>query len=53
MVTKSIRTGVIGAGVMGERHCRVYSNLRGVEFVGVFDVNHLRGHELIVARSCR
>jgi virulence factor len=43
---KPIRTGVIGVGSMGERHCRVYSTLRGVELIGVFDVNHLRGHEV-------
>lgn len=43
---KPIRVGVVGAGVMGERHCRVYANLRGVDFVGVFDVNHMRGHEV-------
>jgi predicted dehydrogenase len=43
---KLIRVGVIGAGLMGERHCRVYSTLRGAEFVGVFDVNHVRGHEV-------
>ena len=42
----ALRVGVIGAGVMGERHCRVYSNLRDVKFVGVFDVNHVRGHEV-------
>jgi virulence factor len=46
MTIKPIRVGVIGTGIMGERHCRVYSNLRGAEFVGVFDVNHLRGHEV-------
>ena len=43
---KQIRVGVIGTGLMGERHCRVYSSLRGAEFVGVFDVNHVRGHEV-------
>jgi virulence factor len=43
---KPIRVGVIGVGVMGERHCRVYSNMRGVEFVGVFDANVTRGHEV-------
>jgi predicted dehydrogenase len=31
---------------MGERHCRVYASLRGAHFVGVFDVNHVRGHEV-------
>jgi virulence factor len=46
MAVKAIRAGVIGAGVMGGRHCRVYANMRGVEFVGVFDVNHVRGHEI-------
>ncbi len=40
---KPIRIGVIGVGVMGERHCRVYSNLRGVQFVGVADQNAERG----------
>lgn len=43
---KAIRTGVIGAGMMGERHCRVYANLRGSEFVGVFDANPARGREI-------
>lgn len=43
---KPIRVGVIGAGLMGERHCRVYASLRGAHFVGVFDVNHVRGHEV-------
>src|SRR5512135_3450340 len=43
---KPIRVGVIGAGLMGERHCRVYASMRGAEFVGVFDVNHVRGHEV-------
>jgi predicted dehydrogenase len=32
-----VKLGVIGVGVMGQRHCRVYSNLRHAQFVGVFD----------------
>lgn len=43
---KPIRVGVIGVGTMGERHCRVYSNMRGVELAGVFDANATRGHEV-------
>jgi predicted dehydrogenase len=39
----TIRIGVIGAGVMGERHCRVCANLPRVEFVGVADLNEARG----------
>ncbi len=39
----TIRIGVIGAGTMGERHCRVYSNLRHVDFVGIADQDTQRG----------
>jgi predicted dehydrogenase len=34
---RQIRVGVIGVGTMGQRHCRVYSNLRRVELIGVCD----------------
>lgn len=43
---KATRIGVIGVGLMGERHCRVYANLRGVELVGVYDANSVRGREI-------
>jgi predicted dehydrogenase len=32
-----VRMGVIGAGMMGQRHCRVYSNLRRTQLVGICD----------------
>ncbi len=38
-----IRVGVIGVGVMGERHCRFYSSLRNVELIGLADWNADRG----------
>lgn len=31
--------GVIGAGMMGQRHCRIYSNLRRTQLVGICDAN--------------
>jgi len=34
---KVVRIGVIGVGTMGQRHCRVFSNLRRAQLVGVFD----------------
>ncbi|MCL5959916.1 MAG: Gfo/Idh/MocA family oxidoreductase [Chloroflexi bacterium] len=40
---KVVRIGVIGAGVMGERHCRVCTNLPHVEVVGVAELNEERG----------
>jgi predicted dehydrogenase len=41
-----VRIGVIGAGVMGERHCRVCSNLPRVELVGLADLNEARGRQV-------
>ena len=43
MSATRIRVGVIGVGRMGERHCRVYSGLSDVEFVGVSDLSPQRG----------
>lgn len=34
-----VRVGVVGVGRMGQRHCRIYSNLRRVHLAGVFDAN--------------
>jgi predicted dehydrogenase len=34
-----IKVGVIGVGRMGQRHCRVYANLRRAQLVGVCDAN--------------
>jgi predicted dehydrogenase len=36
---ENIRVGVIGVGRMGKHHCRIYSNLRHVDFVGVNDID--------------
>ena len=41
-----VHIGVIGAGVMGERHCRVCSNLPRVELVGVADLDAARGRQV-------
>jgi len=43
---KNVRVGVIGAGTMGERHCRVYSSLRYADFVGLADLNVERGQAI-------
>ncbi len=39
----NIKVGVVGVGIMGERHCRVYSNMRNVNFVGLADLDETRG----------
>jgi predicted dehydrogenase len=34
-----LRVGVLGVGRMGQRHCRVYSNMRNVNLFGISDKN--------------
>lgn len=34
-----LRVGVIGVGAMGKHHVRIYNGMRGVELVGVVDIN--------------
>lgn len=46
MNSKSINAGVIGAGRMGQYHIGVYSELTGVNLVGVVDINETRGAEI-------
>ena len=46
MNSKSINAGVIGAGRMGQYHVGVYSELTGVNLVGVVDINEARGAEI-------
>ncbi|MDY6876458.1 MAG: Gfo/Idh/MocA family oxidoreductase [Chloroflexota bacterium] len=43
---KIVRIGIIGTGTMGERHCRVCSNLPRVELVGIADMNQKRGRQI-------
>jgi predicted dehydrogenase len=41
-----VRVGVIGVGMMGQRHCRVYSNLRQAQLVGVCDAFPTAGQRI-------
>jgi predicted dehydrogenase len=44
-----LRVGVIGAGVMGERHARIYASLPDVELVAVSDVREDAARRLAAA----
>jgi UDP-N-acetylglucosamine 3-dehydrogenase len=44
-----LRVGVVGAGVMGERHARIYAALPEVELVAVCDVREDAAHRLAAA----
>ena len=39
MPKKTIRVGVVGVGSLGQHHARIYSELPGVELVGVYDAS--------------
>jgi len=43
---KVVRVGVVGVGYLGQHHARVYSELPGVELVGVVDINRERAREV-------
>jgi len=51
-----MKIGVVGTGVMGKNHIRIYSDLRGVDEVCVYDVNEtstrlLDGFDLTICES--
>jgi predicted dehydrogenase len=37
-----LRIGVVGTGIMGERHCRVYAAMSDIELVGIHDLDRAR-----------
>ena len=41
-----IRVGVIGVGNLGQHHARVYTQLPGVELVGIVDSDEARAKEV-------
>jgi predicted dehydrogenase len=51
MSHKLVRAAVVGVGSLGQHHARVYSELEGVELVGVFDADEKAARQ--VAKKCR
>ncbi|MFQ6056566.1 MAG: UDP-N-acetylglucosamine 3-dehydrogenase [Methanosarcinales archaeon] len=41
-----MRVGIIGVGMMGQNHARIYSEMKGIELVGVSDINKDRVKEI-------
>ncbi|WP_440952432.1 UDP-N-acetylglucosamine 3-dehydrogenase [Methanococcoides sp. FTZ1] len=41
-----LRVGVIGIGAMGQHHVRIYSEMEGVDLVGISDVDRYRVEEM-------
>jgi UDP-N-acetylglucosamine 3-dehydrogenase len=52
-VRKRLRAGVIGVGAMGRNHARLYSELPGVELIGVSDVNEALAASIARSYDCK
>lgn len=48
-----IRVAVVGVGHLGSLHARIYSELPGVELVGVLDINQERAKKIASKYNCR
>ena len=48
-----VRVGVIGVGYLGEHHARIYSEMDGVQLVGVVDPEEDRGRSVAEKTACR
>jgi predicted dehydrogenase len=48
-----IRVGVVGVGYVGQHHARIYSELPGVNLIGVVDIDESRLRELGARHSAR
>ena len=46
IIMDQVKVGVIGVGRMGQRHCRVYSNMRKVHLIGVCDLDPELGRRI-------
>jgi len=52
-MASKIKVAVIGVGVMGANHARVYSEMPEVELVGVFDEDSKRARAIADLNKCR
>jgi predicted dehydrogenase len=50
---RRIRVGVVGVGVLGQTHARIYSELTEAELVGVYDVDPARAREVAGRHGAR
>lgn len=48
-----LRVAVVGAGRMGQHHCRVYSMLNNVKLVGILDIDSKRAEQTAAQYRCQ
>ncbi|HHN73614.1 MAG TPA: Gfo/Idh/MocA family oxidoreductase [Acidobacteria bacterium] len=49
----ALRAGVVGVGSLGQHHARIYSEMPGVDLVGVVDSDRDRAEEIAARHGCR
>ena len=49
----AVRVGVIGVGYLGKHHARIFSDIEGVDLVGVSDVNEAAAKQIAQTYRCR
>lgn len=50
---KRIRVGVVGVGSLGQHHARIYSQIPGATFVGVYDANASQARKIAEEHGTR
>lgn len=53
MTEQRIRVAVIGAGSMGQNHIRIFSQMKHVDLIGVYDLNTEHGAEIAKRYGCK
>lgn len=53
MSVKKVKCGVAGVGFLGQVHARIYSELEGCEFVGIYEIDDGRAQEICERYGCR
>jgi predicted dehydrogenase len=53
LLDRKVRIGVVGVGVMGQNHLRVYERLKDAILVGCFDVDSEKNAEAAAQFGCR
>jgi predicted dehydrogenase len=48
-----IKVGVVGVGYLGQHHARIYSEMPGVELVGVADIDTEKANAIAAQTGCR
>ncbi|MEJ6730924.1 MAG: Gfo/Idh/MocA family oxidoreductase [Opitutaceae bacterium] len=52
-VSHQVRCGVAGVGSLGQHHARIYADLPGVAFQGVFETDDARAAEICERHGCQ